>query len=161
MAQQAEIRDSLKKLKELAPSGFALAFHVRYTTPTFLFQTYPKAWLDFYSQNGLVLSDPTVAWGFENTGAARWSDLAASDSAGVLVKAAEFGLKFGTTCAIEDSPNRSIGSFARADREFSDAENDEMVDLMSKMHEATANLKTLSPEIAAELRMMSVQFTHT
>lgn len=161
MAHQADIKNTLAKLKKLSPGGFALAFHVRYTTPTFLFQTYPKAWLDYYSQNGLVLSDPTVAWGFENAGALRWSDLAASDSAGVLVKAAEFGLKFGTTCAIEDTPHRSIGSFARTDREFTNAENDEMVALMSKMHAFTTDLKTLSPETAAELRMMSVQFTHT
>lgn len=159
MANQLELRHTLAELKKIATSGFALAFHVRYTTPTFLFQTYAKDWLDYYSQNGLVMSDPTVAWGFENAGAIRWSAL--TDTAGMLEKAAEFDLKFGTTCAIEEGANRSIGSFARADREFSDAETAILVDHMDKLHAATANLTTLSPETAAELRMMSVQFTHT
>ncbi|MDG1376566.1 MAG: autoinducer binding domain-containing protein [Yoonia sp.] len=161
MAQQDEIRNTLARLKELASGGFALAFHVRYTTPSFLFQTYPKPWLDYYSQNGLVLSDPTVAWGFENTGAIRWSVLAHSDTADVLKKAAEFDLNFGLTCAVEDGPHRSIGSFSRTDREFTDAESALLVAEMAKLHQLTADLKTLSPETAAQLRMMSVQFTHT
>ena len=122
MSAQLEIRHILGDLMDTATAGFALAFHVRFTTPSFLFQTYPKDWLDYYSQNGLVMSDPTVAWGFENTGAIGWSDLTASDSAGVLAKAAEFGLKHGATCATGSDESRSIGSFARADRDFTDAE---------------------------------------
>lgn len=161
LAHQIEIRNTLAKLQHLSSGGFALAFHVRYTTPSFLFQTYPKSWLDYYSQNGLVLSDPTVAWGFENTGAIRWSVLAYSDTADVLKKAAEFDLNFGLTCAIDDGPHRSIGSFARADREFNDDESALLVAEMAKLHKLTADLKTLSPETAAQLRMMSVQFTHT
>lgn len=161
MTQQIEIRNALADLKKVATSGFALAFHVRYTTPTFLFQTYSKDWLDYYSRNGLVLSDPTVAWGFENTGAIGWSQLATSDSAGVLSKAAEFGLKFGTTWAIEEGASRSIGSFARSDRDFSEAETAILSGYMESLHNATADIKDLSPETAAELRMMSVQFTHT
>ena len=161
MEQQLEIRNMIAELKKMATGGFALAFHIRYTTPTFLFQTYSKEWLDYYSQNGLVLSDPTVAWGFEHAGATRWSSLGDSDPSGVLTKAAEFGLNFGTTCAIEDGANRSIGSFANADKEFSDAENALFSKYMDKLHAATLNLKTLSPAVASELRMMSVQFTHT
>lgn len=161
MTDQPEIRNTLAELKKIATGGFAIAFHIRYTTPTFLFQTYSKEWLDYYSQNGLVLSDPTVAWGFENTGAIDWSELAATDTAGVLAKAAEFGLKFGSTCAIEDGADRSIGSFARADRAFSAEELALLTGYIESLHAATADIKTLSPELASELRMMSVQFTHT
>jgi LuxR family transcriptional regulator, quorum-sensing system regulator SdiA len=161
MANQIEIRDSLAELKDIASAGYALAFHVRFTTPTFLFQTYPKDWLDHYSQNGLVMSDPTVAWGFENVGAISWSELSSLDSKGVLKSASGYGLNFGTTCALEVDGSRSIGSFARADREFTDQERDVLIKKMDHLHAAMANIKTLSPETAAALRMMSVQFTHT
>jgi LuxR family transcriptional regulator len=105
-------------LKTIATAGFAPAFHVRFTTPTFLFQTYPKDWLDYYSQNGLVMSDPTVMWGFENTGAVDWAALQANDSAGVLAKAAEYGLKHGATYATEIDGSHSIGTFARTQTVF-------------------------------------------
>tara|TARA_R110002096_G_scaffold275928_1_gene469649 strand:+ start:836 stop:1321 length:486 start_codon:yes stop_codon:yes gene_type:complete len=161
MSAQLEIRHILGDLMDTATAGFALAFHVRFTTPSFLFQTYPKDWLDYYSQNGLVMSDPTVAWGFENTGAIGWSDLTASDSAGVLAKAAEFGLKHGATCATGSDESRSIGSFARADRDFTDAERAMCMEKLEILHAATSKMRALSPETAAALRTMSVQFTHT
>lgn len=161
MANQIAIRDSLADLKGIASAGYALAFHIRFTTPTFLFQTYPKDWLDYYSQNGLVMSDPTVAWGFENVGAISWSDLSSADSKGVLKSAGEYGLNFGTTCALEVEGSRSIGSFAHADREFTAQEQKILSETMGNMHAAMTDLKTLSPETAAALRMMSVQFTHT
>lgn len=161
MSAQLEIRNILGDLKETATGGFALAFHVRFTTPNFLFQTYPKDWLDYYSQNGLVMSDPTVAWGFENTGAIAWTDLKATDTAGVLAKAAEFGLTFGATCATQSNDSRSIGSFSRADRDFTSTEREMFMERLEMLHRATADMKTLSPETAAALRTMSVQFTHT
>ena len=59
---QFEISETLDQLNQLAPTGYALGIHIEYTTPKFMFQTYPKAWLDYYSSNGLVMSDPMVAW---------------------------------------------------------------------------------------------------
>ena len=99
MADQDTIQDKLGKLKEAAPAGYALAMHVRFTAPTFLFQTYDRKWLDYYSQNGLVMSDPTVHWGFENRGFVLWSDLVASDTAKVMEQAATYGLNYGVTCS--------------------------------------------------------------
>ncbi len=161
MSAQIEIRNILAALKETATGGFALAFHVRFTTPTFLFQTYPKDWLDYYSQKGLVMSDPTVAWGFENTGLISWADLKVDDTAEVLAKAAEFGLTHGATCATMRDDSRSIGSFARTDRDFTPQERDMFMERLEMLHHVTADMKTLSPETAAALRTMSVQFTHT
>ncbi|WP_458790257.1 autoinducer binding domain-containing protein [Yoonia sp. MH D7] len=161
MSSQVEIRHILAALKETATGGFALAFHVRFTTPTFLFQTYPKDWLDYYSQKGLVMSDPTVAWGFENSGVISWADLRAEDTGAVLEKAAEFGLVYGATCAMQSDDSRSIGSFARADRDFTPQERDMLNDKLQILHRATASIKELSPETATALRTMSVQFTHT
>ncbi|MFT5650738.1 MAG: LuxR family transcriptional regulator [Yoonia sp.] len=161
MSAQLEIRKLLGEMKQIATAGFALALHVRFTTPTFLFQTYEKDWLNYYSQNGFVMSDPTVAWGFENTGAVKWSELAKQDTMNVLKKAAEFGLKFGMTCGVEVDGSRSIGSFSRTDREFDAAETKSLVGLMGTLHTLTANVETISPETSAALRTMSVQFTHS
>ena len=107
------------------------------------------------------MSDPTVAWGFENTGSIGWSGLAPSDSEGVLAKAAEFGLKHGATCATGSDESRSIGSFARSDRNFTEDERAMFMEKLKMLHAATENMRALSPETAAALRTMSVQFTHT
>ncbi len=86
MQDQAGILRTVERLTALAPSGYAIALHVRFTTPTFLFQTYPREWIEVYTQRGYVMSDPTVMWGFSNTGRVRWSDLADQDSAGMLAQ---------------------------------------------------------------------------
>jgi len=158
---QPEIHTILKDLSDVSNAGYAIALHVRYTTPTFLFQSYTKDWLDYYSKNGFVMSDPTVAWGFENTGHIAWSALADKDSAGVLAKAATFGMVYGLTCALEVDESRSISSFSRADRAFTSEETQQLLAQTENLHAITANLDSLSPETSAILRTMSVQFTHS
>lgn len=156
MTTESDISKTLLDLKTSAPGGYALAFHIRFTTPTFLFQTYPKAWSDYYSQNGLVMSDPTVAWGFENLGTCRWSNLSEMDIAGVMAKASEFGLKYGVTIATEVDDSRSLTSFARSDREFSDTEIAALSEQVDTLHTMTAQINALSPEVAQNLRKMAV-----
>lgn len=107
------------------------------------------------------MSDPTVTWGFENTGAVKWSALTEQDSMNVLTKAAEFGLNYGTACGVEVGESRSLGSCARADREFDATETETLVEMMGTLHALTADVKTISPETSAALRTMSVQFTHS
>lgn len=68
MSDYAKILAELDLLTENAPMGFAVAHHIRLTTPSFLFQNYSQDWISYYSENGLVMSDPTVLWGFENEG---------------------------------------------------------------------------------------------
>ncbi len=155
---QLEISEILGELNERAPAGYALGFHIEYTTPKFMFQTYPKAWLDYYSQNGLLMSDPMVAWGFENTGRQRWSDL--TDPAGVMDKAADHGMKFGVVIAAETGDQRSICGFASADREFTDEEIDSLEDAVLRLHNHTADTAKLSHETVQQLRNMSILVTH-
>ena len=95
---------------EFAPTGYAAALHINFTTPDFLFQTYPADWLAIYSQKGFVMQDPTVLWGFENLGTVRWSDLTRNDHAGVMKEATKFGMKYGLTVAVEQGGSRSIAS---------------------------------------------------
>ena len=60
MQVDTDIPKTLAGLMEIATAGFVTGLHIRYTTPTYLFQTYPKAWIDEYSREGLLLRDPAV-----------------------------------------------------------------------------------------------------
>jgi LuxR family transcriptional regulator len=155
---QLEISELLIKLYERAPAGYALGFHVEFTTPKFVFQTYPRAWLDYYSSNGLIMSDPMVAWGFEHEGACRWSAL--NDPAGVMKLAAEYGMKFGVVIATSSGDSRSICGFANANREFTDIEIKELEADVNSLHESTAEQAQLSPETIQQLKNMSILVTH-
>ena len=150
------ILEEMQALSQAAESGFALAFHIQYTRPTFLFQTYPDAWISEYSEKGMVMSDPTVHWGFENDGTRRWSDLAEQDSAGVLKSAASHGLRYGVTCAFGSGESRSMCSFSRADREFEDTECAALFDSVKKLHAATEGMATLNDAQLADLEKIGV-----
>ncbi len=155
---QFNISELLGNLGKLAPAGYALGLHIAYTTPKFMFQSYPKKWLDYYSQNGLVMSDPMVAWGFENVGTCRWSDL--DDPAGVMQKAADHGMTHGVVCAIKTGESLSICGFARADREFTDEEISEIFNKVEYLHANTADKAQLLPETVQQLKNMSIMVTH-
>ncbi len=161
---QVEISQVLGELNDMAPAGYAIGLQIQYTTPKFMFQTYSKAWLNYYSQNGLLMSDPTLAWGFDHTGAVRWSKLKENDSAGVLEKAAEHGINFGITCATETPNNkdgiRSVGSFARGDREFTDDEIVRILSAFDQLHTRTEDQAQLPPETIQQLKNMSIMVTH-
>jgi len=160
MKSELKIMPSLAQLDALCSAGYAIALHIRYTTPKFLFQTYDKEWMKTYSEKGLVLKDPTVMWGFGNTGVARWNDLAELDEAGVLDMAKKYGLKHGFTFAIDQDTSKSIASFARSDREFSDAEVNEITGIVQELHDYTANIEKISPNEVEQLKNLSVDFTH-
>ena len=81
------------QLSMLAPAGYSIGLHIRFTAPLFMFQTYDPAWLDHYTENGYVLRDPMVAWGFSTTGTIRWSDPSLPDPFGLFKKAASYGLE--------------------------------------------------------------------
>lgn len=157
-ATQHEIGEILGELHQLAPAGYALGFHLGYTAPKYVFQTYPKAWLDYYSTNGLVMSDPMVAWGFDNVGSCRWSDL--EDPAGVLKLAGDYGMKFGVVIAIDQGDSRSICGFAHADREFTNEEIDALTTGVSRLHENTAEQAQLPAETVQQLKNMAILVTH-
>lgn len=155
---QYEISETLGNIHKLAPAGYALGVHLEYTTPKLVFQTYPKAWLDHYSSNGLIMSDPMVAWGFENSGHLRWSDL--EDPAGVMKAAAEYGMKFGIVVAVSTEDSRTIGGFARTDREMTEDEIAQIETMVQQLHDMTADTGALDPETVAQLKNMSVMVTH-
>lgn len=160
MVVQVEIKSRLARLQEMAPAGYALGFHVRFTTPAFMFQTYDSAWLEHYSKNGLIMTDPIVHWGFENRGYKSWAELSDNDPKNVLGAAAEHGLNHGISWSVGDDDSHSLGGFARTDRMFDQGEIDELMQIVTELHNLTHNLQALSPDTSADLKEMSILYTH-
>ncbi len=165
MERQARIGESLGRLRDAHPAGFAIALHVKYSAPQYLFQAYDSEWIDTYTRHGMVLRDPTVRWGFANTGAIRWSKLVdpegAPEGAEVLRLAAEHGLRYGFTLAVEEKGSRSIASFARPDREATDDEIARAEAELTELHVLTRDLHQLTPAFHAALKQMSIFLTRS
>ncbi|GAB4382650.1 autoinducer binding domain-containing protein [Albidovulum sp.] len=160
MDRQDQVSALLQRLHAANPGGFAIALHIRFTSPTYLFQSYDKAWIDEYNRDGLLLHDPTVRWGFAHEGHVRWSELAPTDEAGVLGRAAGHGLRYGVCIALQEGATRSIASFARRDRELTEDEIRDNTGALRALHELTATAQTFSPRMHNLLKQMSIYFTH-
>lgn len=153
-----DLSSALSELSERSASGYAMGLHIKFTTPAYFFQSYPRTWLEHYSANGLLMQDPTVSWCFENTGVCRWSDM--EDPAGVLSQAAEYGMRYGIVYATTTGGSHSMSGFARPDREFNDAEIAELVTRFEAMHVSTADQAALDPKVVDQLKKMSIIVTH-
>lgn len=136
------ILDDLMRLKELAPAGYALALHIGLGASRFLLRTYPKDWIAHYCASWIA-RDPTVKWGFENTGVIHWADVPGAGESAIRAEAARWGLRYGLSVAVDELGSRTIGSFARSDRNFSAAESVEVNSLVQALHHRTAHLNSL------------------
>jgi len=146
-------------LDEACPTGFALAMHIQYSTPRFMFQTYPKKWLEIYSSKGLLLRDPVTQWGFDNTGTARWRDIVETYGGAVMEEAAKFGMNYGAVFATTAGKSRSIGGVFRSDRDYLDVELAEMFTLFETLHSLTAEVPALGDADIEALKGMSDRLT--
>jgi LuxR family transcriptional regulator len=160
MADISKIKVLLESVEYLAPSGFAIAFHIRLTSPDFLFQTYPKDWTDIYSEKGYVMQDPTVRWGFVETGSIRWSGLTEMDDHNILGQAVAYGMAYGVTIATDTGGGRSLASFSCPYREYSDAEIEQLSQSVQVLHDMTASRGGISESWRTELHQLSVKMTH-
>ncbi len=159
MADFTKIKDLLEKANGHSPSGFAIAFHIRLTSPDFLFQTYPKDWTDIYSEKGYVMVDPTVRWGFSETGHVRWSALSDLDDQNILEQSVAYGLGYGVTISTDTDNSRSFASFSRADREYSDDEIADLVECLQSLHKDTASDSGMGDDLRARLQDLSATMT--
>jgi LuxR family transcriptional regulator, quorum-sensing system regulator SdiA len=144
MSMNAGLDLELKKLGVLAPAGYFVGLHIRFTSPLLTFQTYDQAWIDHYTNNGYVLRDPMTAWGFSTTGHIRWSDERLMDPFGLFKEAATYGLRHGFTFSCGPISSRTIASFARSDREFHDSEIESMSATVLRLHDITEPPESLS-----------------
>ncbi len=125
----------------IASSGYYVALRLGFAFPLDERNEFPKAWVEHYTGNGFMMRDPVVRWAYDNTGAARWSDLADMDTHGVLASAREYGLCYGAVVSCVDADGarqRSFGSFARPDREFTAEEISVLRLSLLQMHERAA-----------------------
>ncbi len=159
MTRRASIAALLHEIDRLSPAGFAIALHIQFTTPTYMFQTYPRRWLDHYTATGMILHDPVVRWGMQNSGRIRWADLEAMDSDGVMEEARNFGLMNGAAIAFVHQGSRSIGGFARAARDHDEEELEELEELLRALHDATVGTRDLSARDKRALTELSIKLT--
>ena len=144
MSINAGLDYELRKLALMAPAGYFVGLHIRFTSPLLTFQTYDQAWLDHYTNNGYVLRDPMTAWGFSTTGHIRWSDDRLLDPFGLFKEAATYGLRFGMTVSCGPISSRTIASFARSDREFREDEMETIANTVVRLHDITEPPENLS-----------------
>ncbi|WP_432256463.1 autoinducer binding domain-containing protein [Limimaricola sp. AA108-03] len=159
MKTEQIVIEGLVRLGELAPAGFAIALHVRFQTPSYMFESYPPSWLETYAREGFLLQDPTVRWAMRHSGTKRWSDLGAFDEADVLGRARAHGLAHGITHSIHDGTALSIAGLARPDREFSAHEIREACEILQRLHDVTHRRETLGTDVSATLHEMAVVMT--
>ena len=144
----------LARLKRLAPSGYALGLHIRFASAHIMAQTYDIGWIERYTSRGYMLCDPIISWGFSTTGTERWSALDFPDPHDVLGQAAEFGLNFGVAVSHGPTSSRSIGGFARSDREFTDLEIEHIRETVRLLHEQSTPPDNLTPAQRHALRLV-------
>ena len=145
----------LARLRRLAPEGYALGLHIRFASAHIMIQTYDPAWIERYTSRGYMMCDPLVSWGFSTTGTSRWSELNHPDPHDVLGQAAEFGLVYGGAVSHGPTSSRSIGGFARRDREFTDDEISLISRTVVKLHEESTPPESLTPAQRHALRMVA------
>lgn len=137
MQQAAEGRE----FSQIAPAGYYIALRVGFAFPIAETNALPEAWIDRYTQGGFMLSDPVMQWLYRHAGATRWSAITLPDPLGIFAEAAQHGLVYGAaiSCASTGTEGqRSFGSFARADREFTDEEIVLLGQKLRRLHEAMA-----------------------
>lgn len=145
------------RLEGLAPAGFHVALRVGFAFPLIEINQLPKAWVDHYTVQRLMLFDPVIQWVYSSTGATRWSEIPLPDVRGVLTQAAQFGLRYGVAVSHHDGdrdPHRSFGSFARQDREFEEAEIEELRAYIAELHAASRPPTNLTEAELEALRMV-------
>lgn len=155
MQGQKELTQQVMALARLAPSGCFIGLHFRFAAPHILVRTYDPAWLARYDACDYILCDPLISWACAHKGATRWSALGFPDPHGILEQAAEFGLRFGVVVSCGESGSRTVGGFARSDREFTDAEIDDIVGRLNELHEKAAPPVSLTPAQRHALRLVA------
>ena len=143
MAQQIEPRD----VQALAPAGHYIALRIGFAFPVEEVNALPADWVDHYTQHRFMLFDPVMRWAYSNVGMEKWSNLAHDDPRKVIAQAKTFGLRYGVVVSVFDGNaegQRSFGSFARGDREFTRLETQVLQTYVSRRHFEMAPPKNLT-----------------
>lgn len=138
-------KDYRRRFADLAPAGCYVALRVGFYAPEAELNSFSSDWIDHYTLSGHALADPLLLWCHQNEGYARWSDITGLGIADVLHDYRSFGYRFGSVVSIPATVSmrrRSLGIFARSDREFHALEMDEINEALQKMHTYAPNPMT-------------------
>ncbi|MFD2172751.1 autoinducer binding domain-containing protein [Rhodobacter lacus] len=160
MSIHAEINKTLRELTRLVPDGYFVGLHIRFAAPIMQFQTYPEAWSDHYTRQAYALRDPTIAWGFSEEGACRWSAFPLPDPFNILGEARRFGLNYGVTLSCGPIASRTIASFTSREREFRDDEIETISQLVRRLHDITQPPEGLTKAQIEALRCIAAGDRH-
>lgn len=155
MSDLAFLDVGLEKIGRVANAGCFLSLRIRGTTPLVTLHSYPQAWIDQYTENGYVLRDPITTWALTVGGTIRWSAPMLPDPFRIFRKAAEHGLNFGASITEGPIGARSICSFARTDREPTDAEIAEVAAVLRDLHERVRLPASLDAEQKTILKTLA------
>ncbi|MCA0272760.1 MAG: LuxR family transcriptional regulator [Proteobacteria bacterium] len=149
--------DCERSFGELAPAGYYVALRVGFILPASERNTMPQAWIDRYTRRGYLVHDPVIRWVYSHDGVTRWSAIRLHDTRGVMGEAAEYGMRFGAAVScppIDEDGQRSFATFARSDREYTEAELRLLQERFSEMHVGTMPPTNLTKAEIEALAMM-------
>lgn len=155
MSLRSGIELHTRQLSTLAPGGYFFALHIRFAMPLLNMQTYPKEWIERYTEEVYALRDPIIAWGFSTVGTARWSEIDIPDPFDILGQAKEYGMSYGVAVACGPMKSRTIASAARDDREFEDDEIAEIASIIRMLHKITEPPRSLTVAQVEALRLIA------
>ena len=150
------LRVEPQDLAAIAPAGHYIALRIGFAYPLEEVNALPVDWIEHYTQSRYMLSDPVIRWAYGNVGMLRWGALPYDDPLHIMAKAKTFGLRYGIVISVlddHDAGQRSFGSFARGDRDFTDLEMRVLQAFVTRRHSEMAPPKNLT---MAELEALSM-----
>ena len=160
-AKRPGLEDGFEALGRMAPKGFSAGLHIRFASPMIYMRTYDDAWTKIYDENAYALRDPLVFWGLGGKGSTRWSAIRLPDPFNILGQARNYGLTFGAVVSTGPITSRTIVGIAREDREFTDEEIAETVQIVEDLHIAAAPPTELTRAQKEALRLLADGDRHT
>ena len=144
-------------LSALASAGYYIALRIGFAFPKEEVNAFPPAWVEQYTREGYMMSDPVLRWIYDEQGVRRWSAVSLPDPRGVMAAAREHGLVHGVAVSIRGGGpggQRSFGSFARSDREFTDLEAEALRAHVRARHDSLAPPRNITQAELDALRLI-------
>ena len=145
----------LHDLSLRTPGGDAVGLHIRYVSPLIVVNEYPREWQEVYTAKVYGLRDPTLAWGLSHTGVRRWSEIGLPDPFGILKEAAEYGMVYGLVGSVGPLSSRTIVGATRDDREYTEDEMEDILQIVQRMHDVSVPPTKLSKAQIEALRCIA------
>lgn len=140
-----KLQNCRRELTDLSPKGCYVALKLGFYSPEEELNTFSEEWINHYTLAGHALVDPLMLWCQKHGGCARWSDVGGLGVQDVLEDYQSYGYRYGCVVSILGTPSmrtRSLGIFARSDREPLDTEMDQLRKIVYQLHTYEPNLPT-------------------